>query len=123
MKDKWQTIHDFWNSFTIPAYDEHSVPDNAVMPYITYNATVANFEKPFTLTASIWYRQTGWQTISNKADEIARYIGSSYKAIRIKDNNYMVITQGNPFAQRMSDEDDSVRRMYLMVDTEFYTEV
>lgn len=122
MSDKWQTQDEFWNSFGIPAYDENTVPENAVMPYITYGAVVSNFENPITLLASIWYRETSWKNISNLADRIAQYIGSSYRAIKI-DGGYIVLTLGSPFAQRMSDEDDSVRRMYLMVDTEFYTEV
>lgn len=122
MSDKWQTQDEFWNSFGIPAYDENTVPDEAVMPYITYGAVVSNFENPITLLASIWYRETSWKNISELADRIASYIGKSYKAIKV-DGGYMVLSLGAPFAQRMADEDDSVRRMYLMVDTEFYTEV
>ncbi len=122
MSNKWQTLDDFWNGFGIPAYDENSVPDEAEMPYITYGAVVSNFENPITLLASIWYRETSWKNISDLADRIAQYIGKSYKAIKI-DGGYLVLTLGSPFAQRMADEDDSVRRMYLMVDTEFYTEV
>lgn len=122
MSNKWQTLDEFWNGFGIPAYDENSVPDEAPMPYITYNAVVSNFENPITLLASIWYRETSWKNISDLADRIARYIGKSYRAIKI-DGGYIVLTLGSPFAQRMADEDDSVRRMYLMVDTEFYTEV
>ena len=122
MSNKWQTLDDFWNGFGIPAYDENSVPDDAVMPYITYGAVVSNFENPITLLASIWYRETSWKNISDLADRIAQYIGKSYRAIKI-DGGYIVLTLGSPFAQRMADEDDSVRRMYLMVDTEFYTEV
>lgn len=122
MADKWQAIDAFWNSFSLPAYDENSVPDNAVMPYITYGAAVSSFEQPITLLGSIWYRDTSWMAISRKADEIARYIGESYKAIKL-DDGYVVLTKGSPFAQRMADEDDAVRRMYIMVDAEFCTEV
>lgn len=119
--NKWQAINAFWNSFEIPAYDENSIPETASMPYITYSATISGFEAPVTLTASLWYRQTSWQNISLKADEIARYIGHAYKTIKL-DDGYMVITQGNTFAQRMSDEDDSIKRIYLMIDVEFYTQ-
>lgn len=120
--DKWQAVDAFWSGFSLPAYDENSVPDNATMPYITYAAVTSSFEQPITLTGSIWYRSTSWTDISKKADEIARFIGVSYKAIKL-DDGYMVLSKGNPFAQRMADEDDSVRRMYLMIDTEFCTEV
>lgn len=120
--DKWQAIDAFWNGFSLPAYDENTVPDNATMPYITYNATVASFEQPTTLIGSVWYRNTSWKTASQKADEIAQYIGISYKPIKL-DDGYMVLSKGSPFAQRMADEDDSVRRVYIMVDVEFFTEV
>ena len=120
--DKWQAIDAFWNSFGLPAYDENTIPDNASMPYITYVADVSSFEQPITLIGSIWYRNTSWATVSHKADDIAQYIGTSYKAIKLNDG-YMVLTKGTPFAQRMADEDDSVRRMYIMIDVEFYTEV
>lgn len=119
--NKWQAIDAFWNSFEIPAYDETAVPDDAVMPYITYSGTTSNFENPITLTASIWYRQTSWRDISLKADEIAQYLGYTYRAIKL-DDGYMVLTQGATFAQRMRDEDDAVRRIYLMVDVEFCTQ-
>lgn len=122
MADKWNAINSFWNSFGIPAYDENTVPDNAEMPYITYQAATGNFEKSITLVASIWYRQTKWSDISKKADEIAQYIGYSFRAIKLNDG-YLVLMQGDPFAQRMQDEDDSVRHMYIMLNAEFCTEV
>lgn len=120
--DKWQALDAFWNSFDLPAYDENTVPDGAVMPYITYAAVTSAFEQPITLTGSIWYRNTSWASASRKADDIARYIGTSYKVIKL-DEGYMVLSKGTPFAQRMADEDDSVRRVYIMVDVEFFTEV
>lgn len=120
--DKWQAINAFWNSFNVPAYDENTVPDKAVMPYITYSATVSSFEQPITLIGSIWYRNTSWTDVSKKADEIAEYIGPSYRGIKL-DDGYLVLSKAMPFAQRMADDDDSVRRMYIMVDAEFCTEV
>ena len=122
MTDKWQAINSFWNSFGIPAYDENSVPDDATFPYITYEAVTANFEQPVTLVASIWYRQTKWSDISQKADEIARYIGYGFKAIKL-DDGYLVLMQGSPFAQRLSDDDDSIKHIYIMINAEFCTEV
>ena len=119
MNDKWQALNEFWNSFGIPAYDENSVPDNAVMPYITYSVSVSDFENVLPLAASLWYYQTTWKDISIKADEIARSIGHSFTARKIKDG-YMIITKGTPFAQRMAD-DDTTKRIYINVNVEFCT--
>lgn len=92
------------------------------MPYITYYADVASFEQPISLNASLWYRSVSWEAISKKADEIAQYIGVSYKAIKL-DDGYMVISKGTPFAQRLAGDNDSIRHIYLLIDTEFCTEV
>lgn len=120
MADKWQAIDEFWNSFGLTAYDELSVPDDAVMPYITYSAAVSNFENPVALSASLWYRSTSWGPVSKKSDQISAVI-EGY-AIRKIDGGYMFITRGDPFAQRMSDpSDDVIKRIYINIMAEFFT--
>ena len=74
--DKWQVLDRFWNSFGIPAYDENSVPEDAVMPYITYSAVVSSFENPIPLAGYIWYHSTRWDDASLKAEEIATALES-----------------------------------------------
>ncbi len=120
MMDKWQGLQSFWESFGIPAYDQDSVPENAEMPYITYQASVAQFESPIPLSANIWYRSTSWRLISNKADEIARRLQSLY-LVPIGDKEYIMLAQGSPFAQRMRDEDSGVRRIYINIMVEYLT--
>ncbi len=119
MIDKWQAIHSIWSSFGIPAYDETDIPDDAVMPYITYSAAISSFEHPFPLTGSVWYYSRSWEAISKKVDEIASYL-RGYRVIKI-DGGYLYINQGTPFAQRMSDENATVRRIYVIIDAEFLT--
>lgn len=119
-RDKWQTLHDFWSSFDIPAYDTASVPDDATMPYITYTAVTAPFEEVALLTADIWYRSTAWNGVSNKADEIGAELGIG-TLISLQDGKqYIYLVQGSPFAQRMEDEDDTVKRVRLNVMGEFF---
>lgn len=117
--DKWQALHSFWNGFGIPAYDALTVPDNAVAPYITYDAAVGEFESVVELTASIWYHSTSWAEISRKADEIAKSI-KPYLIFPVE-NGYIYITKGSPFAQRMADEQDRMKRVYLVLQAEFFT--
>ena len=53
--DRAQAINSFWNSFGLRAYDENTVPQNAVLPYITYEVAIASFEDgDVPLTASVW---------------------------------------------------------------------
>ena len=117
MRDKWQAIQSFWEGFGIPAYDKNSVPDDAVAPYITYTPIVADFEKPLVLSGSIWYRGSSWKPISQKADEISK----SLKKIIPVEGGYLFLTRGSPFAQRMDDPDESVKRIYINLMAEFYT--
>lgn len=122
--DKWQAIHNFWNSFEIPAYDENTVntgEESPEPPYITYNALTGAVGQNLSLTASIWYRGYSWEEISQKADEIAEAIGYGFTLVDV-DGGYIYITLGQPFAQRMNDpEDDSIRRVYLILNAEFLT--
>lgn len=120
MADKWQALHNFWSSFDIPAYDENSVPDGAQMPYITYAAEISAFENVLLLTGSIWYRSTRWAEASQKAEEIARSL-ASYRLEDVNEDEYLFLTQGNPFAQRMKDEDDTVKRIYINIMAEYFS--
>ena len=121
MPDKWQALQRFWGSFGLPAYDENTVPDNAEMPYITYEAGTANFDKPLFLTGQIFYYSHSWEEADKKADEIARFIGCGYRTFKI-DGGYLYITQGSPFAQHMRDDSSGdVRRIVINISCEFFT--
>lgn len=117
--NKWQAIQYFWESFGLPAYDENTVPDEATMPYITYSAPTSSLDEAVLLTASLWYRTNSWSDISVKADEISDSL-IQVNTIPL-DIGYLYLTRGQPFAQRMSDEDGTIRRIYLNVMAEFLT--
>ena len=117
--DKAQAINHFWNSFGLPAYDESTVPQNASMPRITYSVATDSLEGILNLSASLWYRTNSWQVITQKAAEIEKYLFGG-KVIDI-DTGKVWIVKGHPFAQRMMDPDDSIRRMYLNIQVEFLT--
>lgn len=119
--NKTQAVQEFWSSFGIPAYDKNTVPDDAVMPYITYEVSTGSMDSVLSWNASLWYRTKSWRDIELKALQIARAIGGmGYYSIKI-DEGYLWLTQGTPFAQRVPDDDDTVRRIYLNVTAEFLT--
>lgn len=121
--DKWQAIDAFWNSFGIPAYDENTVisgSESPQPPYITYNAIIGSLSQNLSLSASIWYKGYSWKEISQKANEIAEAIGYGYR-LEVVNGGYLYIRKGQPFAQRMSDPDDTIRRVYVILDAEFLT--
>lgn len=116
--DKWQAIQNFFASFSLTAYDENTVPDGAALPYLTYSVSVAALNEPVPLSASLWYRSTSWADISQKAEEISDAVG--YHGVIVPyTNGRIFVTRGTPFAQRMADEDDTIRRIYLNFTFEF----
>ena len=116
--DQWQAIDTFWNGFSIPAYDERTVPDDAEMPYITYESGISQIDETILLNASLWYRTTSWQGISQKAKDISNSIGGG-TGIGYT-NGRLWITRSSPFAQRMDEPNDpAVRRITLQINAEF----
>jgi hypothetical protein len=116
---KSQAWQSFWEQFGLTVYDESSVPEDASMPRITYSLSTDNIVgSPSTQSVSLWYYSTSWQEISEKADAISAAIGYSGVVLEY-DGGYMWIKRGSPFAQRMSDANDSVRRIYLNIETDW----
>lgn len=120
--DKAQALHSFWSSFGIPAYDEQTVPDDAVLPYITYNVATDSLDNVVPLTGSVWYRGTSWAQVEAKAKVIAEYVGKYGHKVIKTDDGYLYITKGSPFAQRVVDaSDEQIRRIYINIMAEFLT--
>lgn len=117
--DKMQAYHDFWSSFGWKAYDETSVPDTAVLPYITYESATDSFGTELALNASLWSRSTSWVDITAKEKEIAQYITRGGK-VKMYDDGAIWIRKGTPWAQRMSEAgDENIRRILLNLTVEF----
>lgn len=119
---KAQAIYQFWASFGLKAYDTQSVPDSAVLPYITYETSTGAIGAQMTLTGNVWYRSTSWKDVSDKVDEIAKKI-AEMDAVKIDDGYmYVTIPETTPFAQRISDpSDDMIKGNTLSVNFEFLT--
>jgi hypothetical protein len=116
-------LNSFWNGFGWTAWEENSVPENAFSranQYITYSAGESGFNEPMMLSASLWQRSTNWKDVITKAQQIMNYIGMGGVFIAT-DEGAIWIKRGRPFAQRMSDEDPAVRRIYLNIEVEFIT--
>lgn len=119
--DKQQAYYSLWNNFGLPAYDELSVPDNAVLPYITYQVITGDIEQQLFPTASLYYRSSSWATIDAKLAEISAYV-EDMDPIPLNDGGYMYVRKGSPWAQRMADETDKdIRRYVLNLAVEFLT--
>lgn len=120
--DRDQAIHQFWSGFGLKAYDENTVPDKALTlnngKYLTYAVVISTFNQPNVSTVSLWYKDTSWAAISQKAQQIGDALGEGGSLVAY-DNGALWVKRGSPFAQRMSDEDDTIRRIYINVEYEF----
>jgi len=103
-------------------YDESTVPDDASIPRITYNVSVAEFGDPVPMSLSLWDRATKWTSVTYKAEEIYRAIGYGGTVLKY-DDGYIWIKRGQPFYQRMADSDDSIRRIYINLEVEYLTAI
>lgn len=117
---KSEALQRFWSSFTLPAYEENSVPDDATYPYITYEAQSDSFGSELYLTGNIWYRTTSWILPNGLAETISQRLTGGYQ--QACDGGGMLIFKGQPFAQRMGDDrDDQIKRILLNITVEFLT--
>jgi hypothetical protein len=115
-----QAIHNFWSGFGLTAYEENSVSDEAELPYITYSVSYDTFGNSVPMSASIWYRSTSWGDLIAKKDLISEAIGEE-SVLLPTDEGSVRIWRGSPFAQRMGDVDNSIKRYLLNITAEYNT--
>lgn len=121
--DKWQAQQNLWESFDLPAYDENSVPDDAQMPYITYEAIAGNIGAPTQVAVNVWYRSNSWVDISRKAQQIATGVDNLPSSIQIDGGRMKVrLPDMASWGRRMEEPSDrGVRRIMITVEIEFLT--
>lgn len=119
---KTAMLYKFVSSFGLEAYQEHSVPDEAIFPYLTYSVSTDSFSgNEVPITISLWYRTTSWLAINAKAEEISTAIGYG-GAIVSCDGGKMWIKRGQPFAISMGDNtDDLIKRKLINVSVDYLT--
>lgn len=120
--DKEQALQSFFAGFGIPAYDENTVPDNASLPRITYQVITDNFGAQNVITASIWDRSKSWKGVTDILHDIENLLGYGGHTVKY-DGGMIWLCRGMPFAQRMGDTDDSIRRIVINVQVEYLSEV
>jgi len=120
--DKEQALHRFFSQFGVRAYDSSTVPDDAVLPRITYEVMTDNFGVSNVITASIWDRSTSWEGVTAILHRIENSMGYGGQTVAY-DNGMLWAKRGQPFAQRMEDTDDSIRRIVINIEIEYISEV
>lgn len=111
-----------WASgFGMPAYAAASVPPDAAMPYLTYSfGSGAWGEDASAAEIDLWYPASAGEAAPNaKAEQIGRDLGRTGRLLACEGGG-MRILRGSPFWQAVADDTD-VKRRYVNVDIEYYT--
>ena len=111
-------LNTFWNSFNVPAFEVSTIPDNVEMPYLTYEGAIDDFGNEIATSVNLYYRGKSWKAITEKLDEIEDVISKGVY-VNFSDNKSILIRKANPFAQRVAEEDEEVRRYVINLSYEF----
>lgn len=125
MMNKYEAQHWFWSQFGWTAYNESTVPDNAMAlnngRYITYEAANGSFGSDMLLSASLWHKSSSWVTIHTKAQEVIAYFATAMPPSFPIEGGRMKVRPGDPFAQDGADDDPGIRRVRFNFYLEFIT--
>lgn len=113
-----QAIYDYISGFGIPAYAFTAVPDDATMPYITYeyqSGDLYSGEQLFEV--NIWYRTESEAVLNAKAREIRDSLPTNVRY----DTGTVWIKRGSPFSYPVQTDDNAVKRRRVNLSIEFNT--
>lgn len=114
MTEEAKALNTFFSSFGIPAYEENSVPNNAELPYITYQISLPDWNDVASISANVWYSGTSYTTVFSKVDEISERIGQGI-SIPVGESGYLYLYKDNPFSQVAPTGNDNVKVVYLNI--------
>lgn len=108
--DKQQALYHFWHEATgLEAYEENRIPDNAALPYVTYQTLIGSLDEPVFPIGHIWCdKRTSFTALDGYLARLEAYLPRfKGKTIPI-DEGVMYVTRGTPFAQRESDDTGAI---------------
>jgi len=119
MTNTARALQAFFSSFGIPAYVENTVPDEAALPYITYELVRPDRLRQAAFRARIWYRDTSFVAITAKADAIRRTIEGGY-SIKTGDGALRIWPDDN-FLQFQPPDEPELKIAYLsmIIETDY----
>lgn len=119
---KEQALHKFFNTFGITGYRNTSVPDDAVLPYLTYTVPISSFEEePASITVNTYHYTESEAIPDAKAEEIRQAIGMGGVQLPC-DGGYIWLKWGAPWCQSVFDDTDkTLKRRYINITAEFLT--
>ena len=118
---KGAALQSFFDSI-MTSYAESSVPDNAALPYLTYDFITSAWDGgEVGLTVNMWFRTTSEKEPNAAVDKLSKAIGLGGVQIPC-DDGMIWLKRGSPWAQSLTDETDkTIKRRYINVTAEYLT--
>lgn len=105
----------------IPAYPSAHVPDNATLPYLTYDAAYGNFESgPVAVTVNMWFHVSCADIPNAAARELSVALGCGGARIPC-DDGVIWLKRGVPFSRTLPTEDPNLKLCYVNLTAESLT--
>lgn len=126
--DKSQALYQFFSSFGLSTFDENSVPyeysfnnpsNTTKQPYLTYNVEIGDYGDEIYTSFSLWYYSNSWANIESKRKDIENALKDGGVNIAYDGGNIW-IKKSNPFAQRIGDSNDAVKRYKINIAVEYH---
>lgn len=112
----------FFSGFGLDAYPNTAVPDNTLLPYLTYEVERSSLGKgEVYITVQLWYKTDSEAVPNAKVDEIAKAIGRGGNIIDC-DSGAIWIKKGSPWCINANAENDNtIKLRQLNVTLEYLT--
>ena len=105
----------------LPAYPSESVPDDAVLPYLTYTSAFAAFDDaPVAITVNLWFRTKSEAVPNAAARELSERIGSGGVTLSC-DKGFIWLCRGSPFVRPIPEAERYVKGRYVNVIAQYMT--
>lgn len=106
-----KALYAFFSQFGVAAYPENSVPDDAELPYITYDLIETDWNSESFINARVWQKSTSYSVINDLLDRISETVGDG---IRLPtDKGFIFLAKGDPWIQFQPMDDVWLKVAYL----------
>lgn len=118
--NKYQALHNFYSGFGVPAYEENSVPENAKLPYITYEVITSELAaQNVALSCQIWDKSNSLKNINRLTESLSAALRNGAKLQC--DDGYIMLYRGEPFAQTRPSGERTIKAKYINITADYIT--
>ena len=118
---KGAALQAFFSRF-MDAYAASAVPDDATLPYLTYELITSVWNGgEVGMTVNMWFRTTSEKEPNAAVDKLSKAIGIGGVQLPC-DDGVIWLKRGSPWAQSLTDATDkTIKRRYINVTAEYLT--